>query len=302
MKIEKSLFRISEVFDTLFTSKNVSRIEKWVVYIAAAGFLLHLGAIFLVRNLEPLPALISQVSPYYLSSVYTPFSLILFTEVLLLVITIPSSLTSSIGKQFEIMSLIVIRGVFRDMGRFLSPVEWFDHLDAVRAVLIDMAGGLGLFLLVTVFYHVNNKRPTREKPVHLAKFIVVKKNLALILAALLIVLALRSLVLWLGGIFYQPVGILPVTVIGAGFFFHDLFMVMIFTDVLLLILSSNYSTSYDQVFRNAGFVISTILIRLSLTAPKPYNILLATIAMIFGISILVIYNYHCKVTAASESR
>lgn len=188
------------------------------------------------------------------------------------------------------------------MGRFLSPSEWFDHPDAALAVLIDMAGGLLLFLLVTVFYHVNNKRPAREKPVDLAKFIVVKKNLALILAGLLIVLALRSLAIWFGGLVDHSVSILPVAATGAGFFFHDLFMVMIFTDVLLLILSSNYSTSYDQVFRNAGFVIATILIRISLNAPKPYDILLATVAMIFGISVLMIYNYHCKVAAASGSR
>ena len=51
-----------------------------------------------------------------------------------------------------------------------------------------------------------------------------------------------------------------------SFFYTDVFTVMIFTDVLIVILSLAVSDRYELVFRNGAFVISTILIRFSLTA------------------------------------
>ena len=60
-----------------------------------------------------------------------------------------------------------------------------------------------------------------------------------------------------------------------SFFYTDVFTVMIFTDVLIVILSLAVSDRYELVFRNGAFVISTILIRFSLTASWPYGALLA---------------------------
>ena len=60
-----------------------------------------------------------------------------------------------------------------------------------------------------------------------------------------------------------------------SFFYTDVFTVMIFTDVLIVILSLAVSDRYELVFRNGAFVISTILIRFSLTANLPYGALLA---------------------------
>jgi hypothetical protein len=44
---------------------------------------------------------------------------------------------------------------------------------------------------------------------------------------------------------------------------------MIFTDVLILILSLVVSGRYEMVFRNAAFVLSIILLRFSLTEGHP---------------------------------
>jgi hypothetical protein len=52
-----------------------------------------------------------------------------------------------------------------------------------------------------------------------------------------------------------------------------------------------------MVFRNAAFVISTILIRFSLTTERQYSALLAIAGMVFGIATLLIYNYHARVRA-----
>ncbi len=45
---------------------------------------------------------------------------------------------------------------------------------------------------------------------------------------------------------------------------------MIFTDVFLLIISLPLFERYEYLIHNAGFVISTVLLRFSLSTPKPY--------------------------------
>ena len=44
-----------------------------------------------------------------------------------------------------------------------------------------------------------------------------------------------------------------------------------------------------DVFRNAGFVISTVLLRVSLSTPKPYDLLLGLIAMLYGLMVLSVF-------------
>src|SRR6185312_9597830 len=80
-------------------------------------------------------------------------------------------------------------------------------------------------------------------------------------------------------------------------FYTDLFSVMIFTDVLILLLLLAVSDRYQLVFRNAAFVISTILIRFSLTAERHWGALLALVGMLFGILTVLIYSYSTTVNA-----
>jgi hypothetical protein len=81
-------------------------------------------------------------------------------------------------------------------------------------------------------------------------------------------------------------------------FYKDLFTVMIFTDVLVLILSLVVSARYEMVFRNAAFVASITLIRLSLAEPNPYGALLALLAMAFGVLTVLVFNFHMRIQIA----
>ena len=69
-----------------------------------AGLAVHLGLVFLARQLESPPAFVAAVGTNFLSALYTPFSFVLFYEVLLLILSIPESTTRSIGKL-----LVVVR-------------------------------------------------------------------------------------------------------------------------------------------------------------------------------------------------
>jgi hypothetical protein len=302
MNLSRLRTSLAAAFDQLYSEAHQARLEHWIVKISVAGFLAHLLLVFFSRALPHPPALIAAVGQNYLSAIYTPFSFILFYEVLMLIAALPQSTTQSIAKQFEIVSLIFIRRFFKDVAE-LDDIGQFSQLThKIIPVFLDVSAGLLMFLLVTVFLHVARSRTSSQGPSsesqELKKFIGRKKALALGLTVLLISLAaynLRSFanevyqVVYLGGKAQLDVN---------TFFYTDVFAVMIFTDVLIVILSIVVSDSYELVFRNAAFVIATILIRFSLTVERPYGAVLALSAMVFGIFTLLIYNYHARIRRA----
>ncbi len=274
-----------------------------MVHLALGGLGAHLGLVFLARQLESPPPLIAAVGTNYLSALYTPFSFVLFYEVLLLILSIPESTTRSLGKQYEILSLIVIRNVFKDIAEFESIQDLGQQLDDFLAVLLDTGGGLVMFLLVAVFYHVNGRRPRRldsdpRQEDRLRTFIGRKKTIALGLSVLLFGLASVNLARWILEVLdLGRFGATP-TIDVRTIFYLDLFTIMIFADAVILILSLLLASHYELVFRNAAFVVSTILLRFSLAIQKPYDVELGIASIAFGVLVLLIYNYYLRVNVA----
>jgi hypothetical protein len=267
-------------------------LDRLVVNLSVAGLIAHLALVFLSRSMASPPALIAAAGRNYLAAIYTPFSFILFYEVLMLIGALPRSTTQSIAKQYEIVSLIFMRGFFKDIAELHGVNELVSLSPEAWPVMLNAGAGLLMFLLVTVFLHAARRRrddnlSEAELP-DLEKFISRKKTIALGLTVLLLGIALQRVIEFLGAGSQVNLNAL---------FYTDLFTVMIFTDVLIVILSLAVSDRYERVFRNGAFVISTILIRLSLTAVWPYGALLALMGMVFGICTLLIYNYHLDVTA-----
>lgn len=285
------------IYDRLYTEERRLWLDRLIVNVSIAGFLVHLALIFLARTLPNPPALLSAIGHNYLSAIYTPFSVILFYEVLMLIAALPQSTTQSLAKQYEIVSLIFIRRFFKDIAELDDIGRLVRWSADVQTIFIDVTAGLLMFLLVTIFLHAGRKRSVPDTPgaesFDLKRFIARKKTVALALTVLLISMAAFSLceftwqVITHGGASWMD----PNT-----FFYIDVFTVMIFTDVLIVILSLAVSDRYELVFRNAAFVISTILIRFSLTVVRPYGAILALSGMLIGIFTLVVYNYHSRIS------
>jgi len=290
---------LETAFDWTYSDANRAWLDRVVVDVSVAGFLAHLLLVFLSRTLAAPPALIAAVGKNYLAAIYTPFSFILFYEVLMLIAALPQSTTQSIAKQYEIVSLIFIRRFFKDIAELDDIGKLAQLSPEVLPVFLDVCGGLFMFLLVTVFIHAGRRRShpdTSESP-ELKKFISRKKAIALALTVLLVSLAAYNLVLFAMQAFESIYHGAPAKLDPNTFFYTDVFTVMIFTDVLIVILSLAVSDRYELVFRNAAFVISTILIRFSLTTVRQYSALLAVTGMVFGIVTLLIYNYHARARA-----
>ena len=294
--------QLARVFDMLDSPPVRGWLEQAVVVAAATGFLVHLTVIGVARFFPDLPQTVFEgldKSPFH--AVYTPFSVILFYEVLLLVFALAASHTGEIATQYQIISLIVVRRVFKDIGGFSELENWLAEPEAVKAVLIDMAGAVLMFLIVTGFTFLRHKTPKTPIRRDLQKFIELKKALAVLLLVVLVALAAINLASWLGMVSGLPVMLAPPANVDL-FFFPRFFEFMIFTDVFLLIVSLAYYDRYEYVFRNAGFVISTVLLRVSLETPKPYDLLLALTAMLYGLAVLGVFACLSTIERGSPDR
>jgi hypothetical protein len=297
MTIASRRVALSAIFDNVYSERRRKQLDRLVVDVSVAGLIAHLALVSLSRTLPSPPAIIATVGTNYLSAIYTPFSFILFYEVLMLIAALPQSTTQSIAKQYEIVSLIFIRSFFKDIAELRGLNELVSLSPETWPVFLNLSAGLLMFLLVTVFLHAARRRGDENRPEaelgELEKFIARKKAIALGLTVLLLGVAVQRVIEFLRA---------PAQVNLNSFFYTDVFTVMIFTDVLIVILSLAVSDRYELVFRNGAFVISTILIRFSLTARSPFGALLALMGMLFGIGTLLIYNYHLEVTGVRWSR
>jgi len=286
-------------FDRLNAAEHRAWLDHLVVNLSIFGFLAHLALVFVARTLPNAPVILGAFGKNYLSAIYTPFSIILFYEVLMLIAALPESTTQSIAKQYEIVSLIFMRRFFKDIAGMDDINKLVQFSSDVRIIFIDVVAGLFMFLLVTVFLYAARRRaPDTARPEshELKKFISRKKAIALGLSVLLISLAAYSLVVFAADAWNVEEHGAKAKLDANTFFYTDVFTVMIFTDVLIVILALDVSDRYELVFRNGAFVISTILIRFSLTVARPYGASLALAGMLLGIFTLVVYNYHTRIS------
>jgi hypothetical protein len=184
---------IDAIYRTVFAESRVHAEETVVVIAAVIGFLVHLGLVAWSQGTGDF-AHLEWFSSSYLAALYTPFSFLLFYEVLLLVRAIPASLSQAMGKQYEVVTLIVLRRVFKD----IAGLDSSDSLDLlapeVLSVGADMVGALLLYGLVLLFRR-SVARSGRQS-VEVPGFVAFKQAVSVGLGLLVLWLAVTSLVVW----------------------------------------------------------------------------------------------------------
>lgn len=241
------------------------------------GFLGTLVAVEL-RRLGWLPeAWAAHVPPRHFAAIELAFTLLLVFEVISLVFSLVGSVSSSVGKQFEVFSLILLRKTFAELSHFAEPIRWDEAAQAVLPMLADSVGALLVFAGLAVFYRIQRHRPITGDDEERDTFVLVKRLLALVLLVSFIVAGLIDLRLAVAG---QPM---------YGFF-RAFYTILIFADVLLVLISLRYSSTYAVVFRNSGYAAATVFVRIALTSPHYYNAALGVAALAFSIALTLIYN------------
>lgn len=286
----------SQLHSFVLSETLKEKLEKVIVITAIISFLIHLLIIGLIDfDLIDFGAYDGNLIISPISAIYTPFSIILIYEVYLLVFYLPKSITIYIGKQYEIITLILIRKIFYDLSNLEFSSDWF-AIEADIQFTIDLVSTLILFFLIFQFYRLNSKNKAEKEKIttKTKSHIKVKKVFATILVPTIVVLALFSFGSWFYDTLTEPdyssTSIKTVNTI----FFDDFFTVLILIDVLLLLFSFLQTEEFSRVIRNSGFVISTILIKLSFSADNIINTILIIVAVSFGVLILYIYNQYFK--------
>ena len=290
----KSLNLLFEsLFNKFLSEKTKEKSEKVIVYIAIISFLIHLSLIGLVSLKWIAPADFSGLLKNPMVAIYTPFSFILLYEAYLLVYYLPKSTTKYIGKQYEIITLIIIRRIFKDLYKLEFTTDWFSKKDDVLFAF-DMVAVLILFYLIYLFYKIVDVKPKLEISSEVVSFIKLKKIIATILVPIFIILAIYNFSFWIYENFYS-LNQTVVTIKNTNkIFFDEFFTVLILIDVLLLLFSFLHTDKFNQVIRNSGFIISTILIKLSFNIDGVLNIIITIIAVLLGVLILYIHNKYDK--------
>ena len=144
----------SKIFDGIFSENNRKKIESFTIWSASIGFIFHLSLVLLNNNSIINIGNESLLLTNPISAIYTPFSIILYYEIFLLIFYLPRSFTTSILKQFEIISLIVIRRIFYDIPKLdLGSNNWFENADNLQ-ITYDLICILILFFLIYLFNYV----------------------------------------------------------------------------------------------------------------------------------------------------
>jgi len=281
---------LGNLFDYIFSLKSQKNVENTVLFLATLGFIIHLLLIFLNNfSLINITETESSLLSNPISAIYTPFSFIIIYEIYLLLLFLPRSFTTSISKQFEIISLIIIRKIFKDISNLDLSDSW-NISNQNLEVLSDLVGIIILFYIIYLFNKNKNRMSiNKEEPV-LLKFINSKKIVSLSLLAILIIFSSYSLINWVFNLFNDSYSNTMIYNEIDKVFFNDFFTLLILTDVIILLLSFKITEGYSKLIRNTGFVISTILIRLSFSAEGFLDIFIILISSIFALLILRIYN------------
>tara|TARA_B000000477_G_scaffold74315_1_gene62452 strand:- start:513 stop:1382 length:870 start_codon:yes stop_codon:yes gene_type:complete len=283
----------SKVFDGIFSERNRKIIESFTIWSATIGFIFHLSLVLLnnysIINIGNESLLLTNP----ISAIYTPFSIILYYEIFLLIYFLPRSFTTSILKQFEIISLIIIRRIFYDIPKLnLDSGNWFNNPDNLQ-ITYDLICILILFFLIYLFNLVKSRIENKKGNKSITKFIDSKKIISIGLIPVMLCLFIIGIYNWysigmdsnFASSFYYVNEV----------FYNTFFSILIIADVFILLLSFLYTERYSQIMRNTGFIICTILIRLSFSSTGLTNLLLIVSSVLFGLLILKIYSLMNKI-------
>ena len=142
--------QISNVFGLIFSDTSQDFVEKSIITFAIVSFIVHLSLILLSSSDLGILSLSGELFENPLAAIYTPFSFILIYEVYLLIFYLPQSFTYYLSKQYEIITLIVLRRFFKD----ISVLDFSDTQNSLMnnvSILYDVITAIFMFLLLFIY-------------------------------------------------------------------------------------------------------------------------------------------------------
>lgn len=198
-----------------------------------------------------LPVSIKEFMPTNIFfSIQLVFSAILLIESIELIFALAESVALAVRKQLEIMALILLRDAFKD----ISLLQDFSNIAADNLLLWQVIclslAGYFLFIIRLGFLKIEYVQQYAD----MDKYQGAKKCIALLLLTSFVLIA--TYYLYSNFILRRHSN-----------FFQNFYVALIFSDILIIITGQYFLRSFHVTFRNSGYAVSTLLMRIALGAP-----------------------------------
>ena len=269
--------------DRLLGKPAEHQVRKFGLVAAIVGFVIHLLLWFTYQiGILEVGSASTDLLDSPLDALYTPFSILLAYEVYQLIRAIPESFSTAVGKQFEIVTLLVVRDIFKRLSELEFSGDWTIDSE-LKLIIIECFTFITLFT-TSLIYRANSNTDTKVdfKDSDLLNFVQNKQKIAVVLLATYLVVAMFSFSNW-------------IISVGEGdgsvtreIFFLDFFTILILADILILLISYGYSTDFTNLARNTGFILSTVVLRVAIGATGVSSMILFVLGGVLGIAVLII--------------
>ncbi len=273
---------LAKAFDKLEAILNGSSARKFVALSIVSVFLVTIFVVELKRQgLLPDDVATRIPSENHFAAVDLALGLLLIFEVIGLVFGLGKSVSNTVGKQIEIFSLILLRKALKEFSHFSEPLEWnpmvshtFGHM------LSDAFGALAIFCLLGVYYRIQRHDGFAKRDSEQGNFIASKKVIALCVLTGCAIVGLTDLAAWVE---QAEDRLIP--------FFEVTYTLLIFADILLVLISLQYHSTFQMTFRNSGFAVATVFLRIALVAPPYFNAAIGVAVAVYAVFLTMAYNF-----------
>ena len=275
--MRKLVLKTSKIFDFIERQWEAQWNIRLIGNIIVFSFIIALGLIHL-NTLGLLPQYLSPIiSTNHFEAIEVAFVLLLFFEIQSLIFVLPKSFAGSLVKQFEILSLILLRSAFKEFKYIHEPLVWHNISDSIYHMMSDALGAVLIFGGILILKSLQKHRAFTVNEGDMRRFIALKKVLSLLLIGTFLFLAFDA-ALWFFG--HKE----------TNNFFGEFYTVLVFADIFIVLISLRYSLSYPILFRNSGFAFITVIIRISLTAPVYVNAIIGLSSILIAILLTFIFS------------
>ncbi len=214
-------------------------------------------------------------------SIEIVFTLLLIIELFGLIFMLPKSVAKSVGKQFELLSLIFLRDGFKEFSHIGTDFTWNNLKEPLIYMTIYGFGAITVFFILGLISKLQKHIKLTNIEDDQEQFIRLKKLLALFLLAAFAVIGFMDIK----------------ALVTTGKYLHSFktfYTVLIFSDILIVLIALRYTLNYYKIFRYSAFVLATILIRISLSVSPYYDVIIGVLAALFILVLTLAYNYSLK--------
>lgn len=258
MSLLLKLEPLTNLYDLLHHWWERPRTQRRVALTIFIFYLAAMAGIELNR-MQLLPPPLSTIIPTsHFHAINLAFTLILGIEIMSLILTLSCSLSRSLSKQLEILALILMRDAFKDLAYLPEPVNLAGDPWPILRIAVNGSTALAIFICLGVYMRIRKQHDYITFPEERMRYVISKKLMALALFVVFLGFGVRDAWLLLRYGKETP-------------FFETIYSVLIFSDIALVLIAQRFMPTFHAVFRNSGFVIATLIMRLSLSTAWPWN-------------------------------